>query len=193
MTCRILPIGAARALLATAALALLGACDSSPASAPDLDSAAGVALGTYVAQVTGGAGGARLAGSADASRGADGVDFRGVFQNLALGREAATGHYFTMIQLRSGDGGGLLLGHVAPNAELPNGTFGIEPGRNLRPPYDFVARYIERDANGRLVQLAARDGRVTVRAGETRIGGRFELRLEDGRTVSGSFAAITRR
>lgn len=193
MTIRMLSRSAARALGATAALALLAACDSSPASAPDLDPVAEVAIGTYAAQVTSGARRVTLSGTADASRDADGADFMGTFQNYALGRDGATGHYFTMIRLRSGDGGGVLLGHVAPNADLPNGSYGIEPGRDLRPPYDFVARFIERGEDGRLTQVAARDGQVTVSSGDARIGGRFELTLEDGRTVTGSFAAITRR
>ena len=98
-----------------------------------------------------------------------------------------------MIRLRSDDGGGLMLGHIAPNADLPNGEYGIEPGRDLRPPYDFVARLVEKGPDGELRHIAARDGRVTVTAGDARLGGRFELVLVDGRTVTGTFAARTRR
>lgn len=181
-----------RTLLAAAAVTLLAACDSTPAVAP-AESAAEAALGTFTAQVTRADGAVRLAGSAEASQETNGADFTGTFQSYPIGREAATGHFFTMIRLHSGDGGGLMLGHIAPNADLPNGAYGIEPGRDLRPPYDFVARFIEKGPDGALRQIVARDGRVTVSSRDTRLGGRFELVLVDGRTVTGSFAAITRR
>jgi hypothetical protein len=182
-----------RTLLAAAAVVLLAACDSSPAAGPDPLLTTDVAPGTYAAQVTGGANTVRLAGTAEASQANDGADFTGTFQSYPLGGAGASGFHFTMIRLRSGDGGGLVLGHVAPNPGLPNGEFGVEPGRDLRAPYDFVARLIEIGENGVPRYLAARSGRVIVTAGDTRLGGRFELVLEDGRTVTGTFAAITRR
>ncbi len=181
-----------RTLLAAAAVTLLAACDSTPAVAP-VEPAAEAALGTFTAQVAGTGSAVVLAGSADADRSPNGADFTGTFQSYPIGREAASGHFFTMIRLRSGDGGGLLLGHIAPNADLPNGEYGIEPGRDLRPPYDFVARFIEKGPDGALRHVVARDGRVTVTSGDARLGGRFELVLVDGRTVTGTFAARTRR
>lgn len=181
-----------RTLVAAAAVTLLAACDSTPAVAP-VEPAAEAALGTFTAQVSGTGGAVTLAGSAETSTDTDGADFTGTFQSYPIGRDAASGHYFTMIRLRSGDGGGLMLGHIAPNADLPNGEYGIEPGRDLRPPYDFVARLIEIGPDGRPRQIAARDGRVMVNSRDARLGGRFELVLVDGRTVTGTFAARTRR
>jgi hypothetical protein len=180
-----------RTLLAAAAVTLLAACDSTPTVAP-VEPAAEAALGTFTAQVAGTGSAVVLAGSADADRNTDGADFTGTFQTNPIGRDGASGHFFTMIRLRSADGGGLLLGHVAPNADLPNGDYGIEPGRDLRPPYDFVARLVEKGPDGELRHIAARDGRVTVTSGDARLGGRFELVLVDGRTVTGTFAARTR-
>jgi len=181
----------ARILLAAAAVTLLAACDSSPAVAPTDEATADLALGTFTAQVSG----ARVAvsGSADMARGTDGADFTGAFQSYPIARDPSATFHLTMIQLRSGTGEGLLLGHIAPNADLPDGEYGIEPGRDLRPPFDFVARYLERDNAGVLRQIAAREGRVTVTSSPTRLGGRFELVLTYGRTVSGRFAAATRR
>lgn len=183
----------ARILLAAAAVTLLAACDSSPAVAPTDETTAELALGTFAAQVSGAGARVAVAGSADMARGTDGADFTGAFQSYPIARDPSATFHFTMIQLRSGTGEGLLLGHIAPNADLPDGEYGIEPGRDLRPPFDFVARYLERDNAGVLRQIAAREGRVTVTSSPTRLGGRFELVLTDGRTVSGRFAAATRR
>ena len=185
-------IRALRSRILLAAATLLVACDSTPSVAP-LEPVTEAALGTFTAQVAGTGGAVVLAGSADADRSTDGADFTGTFQSYPIGRDGASGHYFTMIRLRSGDGGGLLLGHVAPDADLPSGDYGVEAGRDLRPPYDFVARLIEKGPDGELRHIAARDGRVTVTAGDARLGGRFELVLVDGRTVTGTFAARTRR
>jgi len=189
MPTHVLRNAVSRALLATSALAIFSACDPSTVSAPDVDAA----MGTYSAQVTGGSSPVALSGTAEASFDTDGVAFAGTFQNYPLGRGDLAGFHFTHIRLRGADGGGLVLGRVAPNAALPNGSFGIEEGRDLRPPYDFVARYFERSADGRLQQVAAREGRVVVRSSDTQLNGRFDLTLSDGRKVTGQFSALTRR
>jgi hypothetical protein len=191
MMASILRTAVGRTLLATATLTILAGCDSAPTSTRDSD--AEIALGTYAAQVTGGAGTVLLSGTAEASQNTDAAAFAGTFESYPLGRGENAGFHFTHIRLRTGDGVGLVLGHVSPNAALPNGTFGIEAGRDLSPPFDFVARYFERTRDGRLQQVAARDGRVTVTSGNGRMGGNFELTLIDGRVITGRFAAVTGR
>ena len=171
------------------ALLLLAGCGGSPAEAP----MQAPEMDQFSAELVGPSGTERISGSAELVQNATGADFTGAFQaypvaTLPDGRVFT----FTMITLRSGTGSELILGHVSPSAALPEGRFGIEMGRDLRPPYGFVARLRQRAVGGGAL-VAAHGGTVGVTARDGRLTGQFDLRLADGRTLRGSFAAAARR
>jgi len=170
-------------------LLLVAGCGGSPAEAPLLTPEAD----QFSAELVGPGGTVALSGSAEVTQSATGADFTGAFQaypvaTLPDGRVFT----FTMLTLRSGTGSELILGHVSPSAALPDGRFGIEAGRDLRPPYGFVARLRERAVGGPVL-VAADGGTVAVTARDGGLTGQFDLRLADGRTLRGSFAARARR
>jgi hypothetical protein len=171
------------------ALLLLAGCGGSPAEAP----MQAPEVDEFSAELVGPRGTERISGSVELVQSATGADFTGAFQaypvaTLPDGRVFT----FTMITLRSGTGSELILGHVSPSTALPDGRFGIEAGRDLRPPYGFVARLRQRAVGGP-VMVAADGGTVGVTARDGRLTGQFDLRLADGRTLRGSFAAAARR
>jgi hypothetical protein len=182
-----LPLPSRRSLFGSLVLAafLTTGCDRSSLAAPEES----LALDTFSAQITGPGGTERLAGRVELNRSTDGSAFAGAFVNYPLPLPRAEARFwFTMIGLRGERGEFLTLGHVSPSADLPVGAFGVELDRNLRPPFDFVARYARRTAEGGTI-VAARDGQVQVREQDGRLFGRFRLELADGRTLSGTFAA----
>lgn len=168
-------------------LAALGACDSSPAvTEPAVEAAA--PSGTFSATISDGT---TLSGTVTASQESE-ADFTGAFLAYPVAKDRQGNRYeFTMIALRASSGEQLLLGQITQNGSIASGTYGIEPGRNLREPFDFVARYRSGPGSGR--PLAAEDGSVDITVGAQRLQGAFSLRLEDGRTVTGTFSAATRR
>lgn len=183
---------AARALFVAATVAFAAACESSPPLAT-LNGLDANAPNSFAAQVSDGTSSVTLSGAAEVARSSDGADFTGAFTNYPIVRgDSATRFHFTLIRLGNGEGEGLILGHVAPNADLPNGTYRIEEERNLRPPFGFVARFVERGEGRALRHTVVTEGTVGVEAGAARLQGRFELTLADGRTVTGTFGAATR-
>jgi len=171
-----------------ASLVVFG-CDRTPAITALPEPAPG-----FSAQLTGDGQVVSLAGSVTASTDAGATAFTGAFQAYPVATSADGNTFrFTMLTLRASTGEELVLGHVSPRSELPNGRFGIEEGRDLREPYDFVARFRDAATRGAVAgNISALGGSVTVTSSSTRLDGSFVLTLADHRTLTGTFSAATR-
>ncbi|MEM6783959.1 MAG: hypothetical protein AAF624_09530 [Bacteroidota bacterium] len=176
------------ALLALLAFGL-AACDSSdpgltdaPVGPPD--------PGTFSAAVATPDGALQIAGTAQASASADA--FLGTFESYPIATEDETTYTFSVFQLAAASGEELILGYISDGDALASGTYNVEFGRNLTPPYDFVGVFDGDALAGRGGSaLVARGGSVELTVEDGLIGGTFSLDLGDGTSVSGQFATPT--
>ena len=154
----------------------LSACDAGEPSTPTAD------VNAFTATVVSPAGVATsLSGSALVTR--DPASFQGAFYTYPTQDSSGTDLTDLLIALQAESGEELYLMRVAPTA-LASGTYDIEPLFDFHPPYDFAAGYVV-DGEG----TGAVSGTVTLAASAERVDGSFDLVLEDGSTLEGSFSA----
>ncbi|MEM8600993.1 MAG: hypothetical protein AAGF99_13830 [Bacteroidota bacterium] len=165
----------------------LAACDSGDPG--PIDAPTGLpASGSFSAAVTTSDGDLQIAGTAQASASADA--FLGTFERYPIATEDETTYTFSVFQLAAESGEELVLGYISDRDALASGSYNVEFGRNLTPPYDFVGVYDGDALAGRGGSaLVARSGSVELTVEDGLIGGTFSLDLGNGTSVSGQFSA----
>ncbi len=95
--------------------------------------------------------------------------------------------FFTVITLRDADGDVLRLGRVRPANEPETGVFGIEAGRDLRPPFGYVAAFQAAGVGAGRAAVMATAGTVEITLDGKTAQGTFALTMSDRSTLNGTF------
>ena len=179
-------VPAVRAFSVLALLVFLAACGES--TSPEPTSTAAVE-DSFQATLRVADGGERsLSGDVAADFEGDLEQFRGSFGSYEIdvdvfGRPV----FFTVITLRDADGDVLRLGRVRPANEPETGVFGIEAGRDLRPPFGYVAAFQPAGVGTVRTTIMATAGTVEIALDGKTAQGTFALTLSDRSTLDGSF------
>lgn len=166
----------------------LTACDTADTLDADADADA-LQPGTFSALVTASGSETQLAGRAQLSDAMD--DFTGAFESYPIATEGDRTFTFSVFKLMADSGDELILGYISDQAALESGTYQVEQGRNLTPPYDFVGVVTSDLIEGRggTTSAIASSGTVELTIEEGIASGSFTLNADRGVSISGQFSA----